>query len=61
MHAASDAAQESKMAALRDVLANSAAEESVAMLKGLLKQQRMVADQLAPNPDDRRPGQTSCR
>jgi polyphosphate kinase 2 len=52
VHAASDAAQESKMAALRDVLANSPAEESVAMLKGLLKQQRMVADQLAPNPDD---------
>jgi len=52
VHAASDAAQESKMAALRDVLANSPAEESVAMLKGLLKQQRMVAGQLAPNPDD---------
>jgi len=52
VHAAVDAAQEAKMAALRDVLANSPAEESVAMLKGLLKQQRMVADQLAPNPDD---------
>jgi polyphosphate kinase 2 len=52
VHAAVDAAQESKMAALRDVLTNSPAEESVAMLKGLLKQQRMVADQLAPNPDD---------
>jgi polyphosphate kinase 2 len=52
VQAASDAAQESKMAALRDVLANSPAEESVAMLKGLLKQQRMVAGQLAPNPDD---------
>ncbi len=52
VQAASDAAQESKMAALRDVLANSATEESVAMLKGLLKQQRMVADQLAPNPDE---------
>jgi polyphosphate kinase 2 len=49
---ASDAAQESKMAALHDVLANSPAEESVAMLKGLLKQQRMAAEQLALNPDD---------
>ena len=47
-----DAAQESKMGALRDVVSGMPADESVAMLKGLLKQQRMAVGALSPNPDD---------
>jgi len=47
-----DGAQESKQGALRDVIAGMPVEESVALLKGLLKQQRMTASQLAANPDD---------
>nr|MBL8409925.1 polyphosphate kinase 2 [Dechloromonas sp.] len=47
-----DGAQESKQGALRDVIAGMPVEESVALLKGLLKQQRMTAGQLASNPDD---------
>jgi len=52
VHAAVDAAQESKMGAMRDVLAGVPVEESVALLKGLLKQQRMMAGELSPNPDE---------
>ena len=50
--AAVDASQEAKIAALRDVVAGVPVEESVAMLKGLLKQQRMAVGVLSPNPDD---------
>ncbi|MBL8417134.1 MAG: polyphosphate kinase 2 [Dechloromonas sp.] len=52
VHVAVDAAQESKMGAMRDVLAGVPVEESVALLKGLLKQQRMMAGELSPNPDE---------
>ena len=52
VHAAVDAAQESKMGAMRDVIAGVPVEESLALLKSLLRQQRMVAGDLAPNPDD---------
>lgn len=52
VHNAVDAAQEAKMAAMRDILANSAHEEAVAMLKSLLKQQRIAADDLIANPDE---------
>ncbi len=52
VHASVDAAQGSKLGALRDVIAGMPVEESVALLKGLLKQQRMAAGQAAPNPDD---------
>ncbi|MCK6389632.1 MAG: polyphosphate kinase 2 [Azonexus sp.] len=52
VHAAVDAAQEKKMAAMRDILANSPPEESQALLKSLLKQQRIAADDLIVNPDE---------
>ncbi len=52
VHVAVDAAQESKMGAMRDVIAGVPVEESVALLKSLLRQQRMTAGELAPNPDD---------
>jgi len=50
--AAVDAAQASKMGAMRDVIAGMPAQESVALLKGLLRQQGVVADELPRNPDD---------
>lgn len=52
VHAAVDGAQESKMGAMRDVIAGVPVDESVALLKGLLKQQRMLAGELTPNPDE---------
>jgi polyphosphate kinase len=52
VHAAVDAAQEAKMAALRDILANSPDEEALLMLKSLLKQQRIVVDDQIINPDE---------
>jgi len=52
VHAAVDGAQESKIGAMRDVIAGVPVDESVALLKGLLKQQRMMAGELAPNPDE---------
>ena len=52
VHVAVDAAQESKMGAMRDVIAGVPVEESVALLKSLLRQQRMVAGDLALKPDD---------
>jgi polyphosphate kinase len=50
--AAVDAAQESKMGVMRDVIAGMPAEESVALLRGLLKQQGIIADEVPINPDD---------
>jgi hypothetical protein len=50
--AAVDGAQESKMGAMRDVIAGMPVEESVALLKGLLKQQGVAASDLPINPDD---------
>ena len=50
--AAADAAQESKMSALRDVMAGMQPDESLALLRKLLKQQRTVSQDLPPNPDD---------
>ena len=52
VHASVDSAQESKLGAMHDVVAGMPVEESVALLKSLLKQQRMAAGQAAPNPDD---------
>ena len=52
VHASVDAAQGSKLGALHDVVAGMPIEESVALLKGVLKQQRMAAGLAAPNPDD---------
>ncbi|MDO9598414.1 MAG: polyphosphate kinase 2 [Azoarcus sp.] len=52
VHAAVDAALESKMAAIRDIIANSAPEESLSLLKGLIRQQRVVVDDGTVNPDE---------
>ena len=52
VHSSVDAAQESKMGAMQDVVAGMPVDESVALLKSLLRQQRMAAGQAAPNPDD---------
>ncbi len=52
VQASVDAAQESRMGAMRDVVSGIPVEESIALLKGLLKQQRMAAGQSIPNPDD---------
>ena len=47
-----DAAQESKLGAMRDVISSMPPEESVALLRGLLRQQGIEADELPHNPDD---------
>jgi polyphosphate kinase 2 len=52
VQAAVDAAQTSKMQALRDVINGMSPEESSALLKGLLKQQRMLKAPASPNPDE---------
>ena len=52
VNVAVDAAQVAKMSALRDVLSGLSVDESVALLKGMLKQQRMQAGEATPNPDE---------
>ncbi|NHC07967.1 polyphosphate kinase 2 [Azonexus fungiphilus] len=52
VHAAVDAAQEAKMAAMRDILANSPNEEGLVLLKSLLKQQRIAVNDGIANPDE---------
>ena len=52
VHAAVDAAQESKMGAMQDVIAGMPVDESMALLKSLLKQQRMVTGVRTANPDE---------
>ncbi len=52
VQAAAEGAQETKMGALQDVITGLPAEESIALLKGLLKQQRIAADAQAVNPDE---------
>jgi polyphosphate kinase len=47
-----DAAEESKMGAMHDLIAGLPVDESVALLKSLLKQQRMTIGERAPNPDE---------
>ncbi|MCK6410966.1 MAG: polyphosphate kinase 2 [Azonexus sp.] len=47
-----DGAQETRLGALRDVLQGMPEEESIALLKGLLKEQRMEIGGPVPNPDD---------
>ncbi|MDR2188506.1 MAG: polyphosphate kinase 2 [Azonexus sp.] len=49
---AANGAEGKKQGALQDILAGIPAEESVALLKGLLKQQRMKAEAQAANPDE---------
>ena len=50
--AAIDGARESKVGAVRDVIAGMPLDESVAMLRGLLKQQGVKGEQLEANPDE---------
>ena len=52
VQAAVDGAQESKMGAMRDVIAGMPADESVAMLRDLLKQQGVKPGDLKVNPDE---------
>ena len=52
VRAAVEGAQASKMGAMRDVIAGMSPEESAALLRGLLKQQGGLADELPINPDD---------
>lgn len=52
VNAAVDAAQEAKLAAMRDILDNSADEEAVRLLRSLLRQRRMTLASASPNPDD---------
>lgn len=52
VNATVDGAQESKMGAMHDVIAGMPVDESVALLKGVLKQQRMALGESTPNPDE---------
>jgi len=47
-----DAAQEARLAAMRDIIAGAPNGEAVALLKALLKQQEMTVDQNAVHPDE---------
>ncbi len=49
---ATDSAQEARLSAMRDIISGASTEESVAVLKALLKQQRVVADLNAIHPDE---------
>ena len=50
--AAVDGAQETKMGAMRDVIAGMPGKESVALLRELLKQQGIMAEALPVSPDE---------
>ena len=52
VHAAVDGAQESKLGALRDVIHGMPVDDSLALLKALLKEQRMAMGDRLPNPDE---------
>jgi polyphosphate kinase 2 len=52
VNAAVDGAQVSKMGAMHDVIAGMPADESMALLKALIKEQRMVAGEGSLNPDE---------
>ena len=52
VNATVDAAADSKISAMRDVIAGMAAPESIALLKGMLQQQRLLAGDQAANPDE---------
>ena len=52
VRAAVDGAQESKLGAMRDVIAGMPPEESVALLRGLLRQQGVVAGDIPLSPDE---------
>ncbi|MGB4063324.1 MAG: polyphosphate kinase 2 [Azonexus sp.] len=52
VRAAVEGAQASKMGAMRDVIAGMSPEESAALLRGLLRQQGGLAEELPVNADD---------
>jgi polyphosphate kinase 2 len=52
VRAAVDGAQAAKMGAMRDVISGMPLEESVALLRGLLRQQGVKSEDLSVNPDD---------
>ena len=52
IHNASSAAEEKKMAAISDIIANSPSEEALVMLKRLLRQQQIRFDDQHANPDE---------
>jgi polyphosphate kinase 2 len=47
-----DGAQESKMGAMRDVISGMPLEESVSLLRGLLRQQGVKSEELSVSPDE---------
>ena len=49
---AMDAAQEARLEAMRDIISGTPVEEASALLKSLLKQQRMALDQVTQHPDE---------
>ena len=49
---ATDSAQEARLSAMRDIISGASSEESVAVLKTLLKQQRVAVDQNMIHPDE---------
>jgi polyphosphate kinase 2 len=46
-----DAAQQARLAALRDIVSGTTAEEARGLLRGLLKEQQLGAEKTAVNPD----------
>jgi polyphosphate kinase 2 len=52
VNASVEGAQESKLGAMRDVIAGMPADEKVALLRGLLKQQGVLAEDMPVSPDE---------
>jgi polyphosphate kinase 2 len=48
---ATDAAQEARLAAMRDIISGTGKAEASGLLRGLLKEQQLVIDQTGINPD----------
>jgi polyphosphate kinase 2 len=48
---AADAAQEARLAAMRDIISGTGKEEARGLLRGLLKEQQLAIDQTGINPD----------
>ncbi len=46
-----DAAQQARLAAMRDIVSGTTAEEARGLLRGLLKEQQLIAEKTAINPD----------
>ena len=48
---ATDAAQEARLSAMRDIISGTGKEEARGLLRGLIKEQQLVIDQTGINPD----------